>query len=403
MGGAQTSAHHWTLVILPRLRAEISVTSHAEDGESYLVLHDPFGVADGPIMLHADMIEVLSVCDGETTSDDLALAAGVDPDGPEIRRVILFVRQLEEMGFFEGPDAASRYALTQQAWHALSTRPMVCAGSTYPADPEEFRAFCRDVLGIVQRRGEAPLQNDVATAEPVAALIPHIDFRVAPEVYGQAFNAIAESPADLVVMIGTSHYWSDHPVIVSNKPFETPIGTLPVIDHDLAIAEADIAHKPEHSLELHAVALRYLWEGRDVAILPVLVTTAIFEQGALQEWTARIQEVVEASGRRPIWLISGDLAHVGPKFGDPLDAVQLMSAVEASDRELLELLADGVAERYRRAIENVDNQYRICGFAPTVLTLNCVQPGRGDIGLYQVWHEEETQSAVTFASAVWQK
>jgi hypothetical protein len=80
-----------------------------------------------------------------------------------------------------------------------------------------------------------------------------------------------------------------------------------------------------------------------------------------------------------------------------------MSAVEASDRELLELLADGVAERYRRAIENVDNQYRICGFAPTVLTLNCVQPGRGDIGLYQVWHEEETQSAVTFASAVWQK
>lgn len=403
MGCAQTSANHRPLVILPRLRAEITVTSYTEDGESFLVLHDPFGVADGPIMLHADMIEVLSVCDGETTSEDLALAAGVDPDGPEIRRVILFVRQLEELSFFEGPASEVRQAETQQAWNALPTRPMVCAGSTYPADPEEFRRFCRDVLGIVQQGGGAPLQHAATTTEPLAALVPHIDFRVAPEVYGQAFTAIASSTANLVVMIGTSHYWSDHPVVVSNKPFETPLGPLPVIEHDLVIAEADVAHKPEHSLELHAVALRYLWEGRDVAILPVLVTSAIFDQGALQEWTARIRQAVENSGRRPIWLISGDLAHVGPKFGDSLDATQLMPEVESADRQLLELLAGGDADRYRQAIERIDNQYRVCGFAPTVLTLNCVQPGRGNVGVYQVWHEEETQSAVSFASVVWQK
>lgn len=403
MGGAQTPANNRTLVILPRLRADISVTSHAEDDENYLVLHDPFGVADGPIMLHADMIEVLSVCDGETTSEDLAQAAGVDPDGPEIRRVMLFVRQLDELGYFEGDVAEKRRAQTQQAWCELTSRPMVCAGSTYPEDPEEFRTFCRDVLGIVQRYGKAPFQSENIGEQPVAALVPHIDFRVAPTVYGQGFNAIAKSPADLVVMIGTSHYWSDHPVIISDKPFETPLGPLPVIDHDLAIAEADIAHKPEHSLELHAVALRYLWEGRDVAVLPVLVTSAIFDQGALEEWTTRIRHVFEASGRRPIWLISGDLAHVGPKFGDPLDAVHLMPGVESSDRELLELLADGQADGYRRAIEGVDNRYRVCGFAPTVLALNCVQPGRGILGSYQVWHEEETQSAVTFASVVWQK
>lgn len=403
MGGAQASAHHWTLVILPRLRAEISVTAHADDGENFIVLNDPFGVADGPIMLHADMIEVLSVCDGETTLKDLAEAAGVDPDGPEIHRVMLFVRQLDELGYFEGDVAEKRLAQTQQAWCELTSRPMVCAGSTFPDDPEEFRIFCRDVLGIVQQPGQAPLHPPAELTAPLAALIPHIDFRVAPDIYGQAFNAIAESSADLVVMIGTSHYWSDHPVIVSDKPFDTPLGPLPVIKHDLGIVEADIAHKPEHSLELHAVALRYLWEERDLAVLPVLVTTAIFEQGALEEWTERIRQVVEASGRRPIWLISGDLAHVGPKFGDSMDAVLMMPQVESSDRALLGFLAAGEAEGYRRAIDALDNRHRICGFAPTVLTLNCVQPTGGHVGSYQVWHEEETRSAVSFASVVWQK
>ena len=389
-------------MILPRLRDDVQLSAHAEGEEQYLVLHDPFGIADGPIMLHADMFEVLAACDGQTTLADLAIAAGVDPQGPEIRRVELFLRQIQQLGYLEGADADQRRRQVEQAWLSLPTRPMACADATYPSDPEEFARFCRDKLGILQQKGPAPSGSDDGTRPPAVALIPHIDFRVAPKVYGEAFNAIASSPASLVVMVGTSHYWSDHPVVVAHRPFDTPLGPLPVIDHALGMPEADIAHKPEHSLELHAVALRYLWPDRDLAILPVLVTSAIFEQGALETWSSRVRSAVEASGREAIWLISGDLAHIGPKFGDALNAGELLPEVRSADERLISALMQADVEQYHQEIHALDNTYRICGHAPTVLALSCSKPGRGLLLQYDVWDDAETESAVTFASIVWQ-
>ncbi|MBU3699198.1 MAG: AmmeMemoRadiSam system protein B [Candidatus Kapabacteria bacterium] len=389
-------------MILPRLRDDVQLSAHAEGDEHFLVMHDVFGFADGPIMLHADMIEVLSACDGVTTTEELAEAAGVDPDGPEIRRVELFVRQIEEMGFLEGESADRLAESARIEWAARPTRPMACADATYPSEPKAFEEFCRDELGIVQRVGNAPYQAGNEDAPAVMALIPHIDFRVAPRVYGEAFNAIASSDADLVVMIGTSHYWSDHPVIVGSKPFETPLGILPVLPHDLGNEQADLAHKPEHSLELHAVALRYLWPDRDLAILPVLVTSDIFSEGALETWSDRIRSAVASSGRNPIWLISGDLAHVGPKFGDPLSSKDLLSEASKADAHLIEHLVAGDLGAYRRSIESLDNPYRVCGHAPTVLALTCKPPTGGRQLRYQVWDDVETESAVTFASVVWQ-
>lgn len=389
-------------MILPRLRADVQFSSHQEDDERFLVLHDPFGVADGPIMLHADMIEVLAACDGVTSTADLAHAAGVDADGPEISRVIGFIRQLEELGYVEGTVAEERHASMLQEWAGMPLRPMVCADSTYPRDPVEFGVFCREQFGLAQHFDAASVPAADAARAPRVALIPHIDFRVAPGIYGEAFTALADSPADLVVMIGTSHYWSDHPVVVGSKAFETPLGILPVLPHTLGLPEADIAHKPEHSLELHAVAVRYLWPDRDVVVLPILVTSAILEQGALEYWTERIREVVENSGRTPIWLISGDLSHVGPKFGDPLPSIDLLGAVEQADQQLLTYLAEGDIPAYRNAIEPLDNAYRVCGHAPTILAFACAAPLHGKLLTYQVWNEAETESSVTFASMVWQ-
>ncbi|MFM8770749.1 MAG: hypothetical protein ACKOE4_01800, partial [Candidatus Kapaibacterium sp.] len=117
-------------MILPQLRMDVQISAHREQDDDYLVLHDPFDVADGPIMLHADMLEVLAACDGMTSTSDLAQAAGVDPDGAEIHRVILFVRQLEELGFFEGGVAAARQQEVLQEWNSLSSRPMTCAGQS---------------------------------------------------------------------------------------------------------------------------------------------------------------------------------------------------------------------------------------------------------------------------------
>jgi hypothetical protein len=84
--------------VLPALRVDIQLSVHTEDGEQFLVLSDPFGIADGPIMVHVEMLDLLQACDGETTFDDLAVASSVAPDGAEMMRVRAFVQQLSTLG-----------------------------------------------------------------------------------------------------------------------------------------------------------------------------------------------------------------------------------------------------------------------------------------------------------------
>lgn len=378
---------------LPEFRVDIHIATHQEGGQQYLVLHDPFGIADGPIMVHADMIDILSLCDGQSTWEDVAQAAEVDQRGPEILRVRSFIEQLEDLGYFEGERGNVLRQRAMDEWNMLPARPPVCAGSTYPDDPEALRAFLSDELGIDPAA-------DVGAA-PRMALIPHIDYRVAPHVYGASFNALRNSESDLVVMLGTSHYWDADPIIVTNKPFQTPLGTVPVIPHPFFEPLADIAHKPEHSLELHVVALQHLWQGRDFEILPVLVTQAVLEPGILQETVARIQNFVSSTGRHALWLISGDLAHVGMKFGDTLPATALLADVSESDKRLIKALEDNDLASYRAEIESDNNQFRVCGYAPTVLALSAHHVGRGRTLVHDVWDEKDTASAVSFATIIW--
>lgn len=377
---------------LPSFRVDVQISTHQEGTEQYLVLHDPFGIAEGPIMLHADMIDILSMCDGETTIEHVAALAGVPTDGPEIMQIRMFIAELDNMGYFEGARAD---ALRQQAveqWNALPTRPAVCAGSTYPQDPEELSKFLA---------GFEAEQSESLTAAPTMVLLPHIDFRVAPHVYGRAYARLRASQADLVVMIGTSHYWDGNPIVVTNKPFETPLGIVPVIEHPFYEPLADIAHKPEHSLELHMVLLQHLWGSRPFEVLPVLVTQSIFDPGNLEKIAQEIEDFVASTDRNVLWLISGDLAHIGRKFGDELPAAMLADTVRTADQALVNALEDNNLANYRSQIDAHGNQFRICGYAPTVLAHAARSVGRGQAIAYDIWDEVETQSAVSFATIIW--
>lgn len=395
-----------TMQTLPLFRADVQISVHQEDGESYLVLHDPFGFADGPIMVHADMLDVLQSCDGETTMSLLAHAASEEPDGPAMMRLSLFLQQMDEMGFFESPAFEARRADALAAWGALSDRPPICAGGTYPEDPVELTAFLADEMGILPA-GDAA-EHDVHEADVTAVLLPHIDFRVAPSVYSPGFAPIAHHKADLVIMIGTSHYWSDDAFILTEKSFTTPLGTVQT-DVEIVralkaqlpgVASTDVAHKPEHSLELHVVGLQHLWQDKHFTIVPLLVTMAALEPDALQKAAEVLRHIVAESGRKALWLISGDLAHVGKKFGDDVPASNLIDNVKGADERLLEQLRVASPEAYHAEILATDYAYRICGHAPTVLALTALRPQKGTIVAYDVWDEAETESAVSFTSVL---
>ncbi|HLP28148.1 MAG TPA: AmmeMemoRadiSam system protein B [Candidatus Didemnitutus sp.] len=394
------------MTTLPVLRHDVQISVHQEDGESYLVLHDPFSFADGPIMVHSDMFDVLQSCDGITTVAHLAEAADVAIDGPEMTRLLLFLRQMDEMGYFEGASFEHRKQSELEAWANLVDRPAVCADGTYPAEVTELRTYIKTLLGndeVTQQR-----TDEVPVEAPVAILMPHIDFRVAPNVYGPGFAPLQDLEADLVVMIGTSHYWSEDAFILTEKNFSTPLGTV-TTDVDIVrqlkaalpgVAQTDIAHRPEHSLELHLVGLQHTWEGRDYTIVPILVTMAALEDGVLDQAAEALRTIINSSGRKVVWLISGDLAHVGKKFGDDLPAQAFIEDVKGADQRLLEHLRRASPEAYNAEIVATDHAYRICGHAPTVLALTAIRPVAGSVVAYDIWDEEETQSAVSFASVL---
>ena len=397
MGCAQATTSLGAMT-LPSFRVDIQISAHNEGQEQYIVLNDPFGVAEGPIMLHADMIDIVSLCDGETTLDDVAASAGVDIDGPEMMQVRLFIAQLERMGYFDGETANERFKQVAEEWSALAVRPPVCAGNTYPADAHELARFL-DAMAESDAASDEEVHSDQQS--PSMVLLPHIDFRVAPHVYGRAFRHLRSIEADVAVIIGTSHYWDGDPIVVTNKPFETPLGVVPVMGHPFYRPRADLAHKPEHSIELHVVLLQHLWQGRTFEILPILVTQSIFEQNALEQVAEQIRNVVEASGRKACWLISGDLAHIGRKFGDDAPAFVIANEVKAADLQLVNALEENDLARYRTSIETHRNRFRVCGFAPTVLAHTAYKAGKGRSIAYDMWNEEETQSAVSFATIIW--
>src|SRR5262249_39485925 len=150
--------------------------------------------------------------------------------------------------------------------------------------------------------------------------------------YACAYRDLLErSDADLFVVLGTCHAGMPEPFAATLKPYDTPLGAVPVdrefferpsrrYGHDLLAAEG--AHRSGHSIEFQAVMLRHvLGSRRPFSILPVLASylhEAVWTRGD-PERDARVPrfidallETMAASGRRVCLIAGVDLAHVGP-------------------------------------------------------------------------------------------
>src|SRR5437899_8720455 len=128
----------------------------------------------------------------------------------------------------------------------------------------------------------------------------------------------------------------EHPFALTRKDYASPLGDVPV-DRDFVDALAkrarqdcfgsELAHRVEHSIELQAVFLRHLFaERHDVRIVPVLASFAheAMHRGRRPDDDPRVPrflealaETIAASGQRGALSAAADLAHVGPRFGDP--------------------------------------------------------------------------------------
>jgi AmmeMemoRadiSam system protein B len=376
----------------------------------YLLVWNRSGLGNGPLRVSPEVYGWLQLFDGRRTLREIQ-AEAIRQAGGELLPFDLFTTVAEKLDEAMLLDGAEFRELL-----ASPVREPSCIGC-YPGNPDALRRQLRKLFtgpggsGLPDRpRPDGRLR---------AALVPHIDYPRGGVTYTWAFKEVFErTDASLFVIIGTSHY-SAHRFTLTRKHFKTPLGIVPTeqgyIDRLVAHYGTGLfddeyqAHLPEHSIELEVVFLQYLYEGvRPVRIVPLVVGSFAdcVADGGLPSEQADVRRMVdalravEAETPEPVcYLISGDLAHIGPKFDDPdLVDERTLACSRGQDQAILRQAEKADPAGYFRVIAEERDRRRICGLPPTYVVLEAVRPGSGRLLHYDQYVHPRGYESVSFAS-----
>ncbi|MEX0639373.1 MAG: AmmeMemoRadiSam system protein B [Balneolaceae bacterium] len=198
----------------------------------------------------------------------------------------------------------------------------------------------------------------------------------------------------------------------SRKSFILPNGTVETDSHAMDLlaeggktigyTERDRAHRPEHSIELHLLFARHIWN-HPFNIVPVLVGTFhelhYMRSGDLSKQIDKFSKLLRRlDDDDTFFLISGDLSHVGIKFGDSESASSMRPDVEKHDHRFLKLAAENRSEELLEHTGTSFDPYRVCGFPPLYTWLKAFPERTGSEVAYHWWDESEMRSAVSFGT-----
>jgi AmmeMemoRadiSam system protein B len=406
----------------PRIRP-VEAFPATLDGQPVMCLRDPTGVTEAVLTVPRPLLPILALLDGTRSLIDVQ-AEVMRQYGELMLRSQLesLVGQLDQHLFLEGPRLDEERARQREAFLAASVRRAAHAGRAYPAGPDELRAALDGCFTPPKGPGEARTAGGAVIQGLVA---PHIDFARGGPVYAWGYGALAGGTLpDCVVVLGTAHGGLDgHPLALTRKPYDTPFGPL-LVDDEVVEAfarrapgqpfAAEPAHRTEHSIEFQAVWLQYMREraapGHEIRIVPVLASFVheCLVAGRYPGESPAVRTALDALGDamaavpRRYWLIAGaDLAHVGPRFGDPWAADErVLARVAAEDRALLEATAARDAAAFFAEARRQDDRNRICGLSPIYALLYLLPGGRGRVLRYGQWPDPE--GAVSFASVLFE-
>ena len=392
---------------LPRLRALEILRLPQQEGVDTFLLRDPEGYSDQELVMSEAALFVAAHADGEHTLEQLRTnfetRYGRPLDAGQAQAVFDRLEaafMLESSAFLEERDRAHRDFLD------APQRSAAHAGRSYPEDPAEAQEtasrFLREASSI-EEPGERP------TGMLRGLVAPHIDLRVGGAATALAYRMLLEATdVETVIALGTSHACGRQAWIVSDKPFETPLGLVPVNSdlcrHLAARAETQTEdlffHRREHSIEFQAFFLAALRrEGRDLNLVPVLCGSlrAAGDPPLDDPFLVELRGVLSQARGRVIALAAADLAHVGPRFGDAeaLTPLQLR-LLEKKDRATLEHVCRGDAAGFFTAVLEAGDPRRICGLAPVFGLLAALGSSRGKILRYE--QANDPSGTVSYAS-----
>ncbi len=383
-----------------------------------LMLRDTQGIAPTPATLPMGLVPLVGRFTGTNTCAEIAEQASRDlGECVDVRDVVRLATELEQAWFVEGPLYRAERTRVERAFADAEVRPASHAGGAYHGDASQLTAY-------IEREcfGQASGRHRENAVEPRGALLglvaPHIDPWRGARCYGEAYGTLARAlppDVDTFVLLGTSHAPMSAPFALCRKAFATPLGVLEAdkesIDALAAASEFDpyanqFNHKREHSLEFQAVFLKHLIGTRRARIIPILAGlgeaqssgTSPRQSRSVERFLGAVRDVID--GTRAVVIAGADLAHVGPRFGDPhaFDDGE-RHALEQTDRESLDHAVRGDAEGFWRHVASDLDARRVCGLAPIYALLRVLTSGaQGRLCHYEQTVDAEEGSIVSHAA-----
>jgi len=408
----------------PRLRAlEAFPVEH--EGQRCVALRDPAGFTDQIAVLPAGLLDLVSLFDGEHSVEEIQEILGRrHGQAPTAEQIADVVERFDAAGFLDSDRFRGRRRALEDAFRLSPVRPAAHAGAAYAGDAAALHAqidgFFSGPDGPDTAGNRDFLTDPVASpsaATPQAIIAPHIDFHRGGSTYAWAYREVLErSDADLYVVLGTCHAGMPDPFAVTLKPYDTPLGPVPVdrefydalsrrAGQDLLASEP--AHRAEHSIEFQAVMLQHIvGRRRPFAILPVLASylhESVWSGGdpeadpRVPRFVDALRETMAVSSRRVCLVAGVDLAHVGPRFGDSkANTAASLARVERADRAMLESVVGVDARGFYTGVAADHDARRICGLSPIYTLLRLLPEARGRLLRYTQW--PDPQGAVTFCA-----
>jgi AmmeMemoRadiSam system protein B len=398
----------------PRLRpVETILVPDSRFGQA-VMLRDTEGVTSKVATIPAPLIPVVARFTGAFTVDAIAEIATKET-GAEIPVSVVqrLADELDEALFLDSPRYQAERKKVEHEFTSSPVRAATHAGGAYHADPAKLRAYLeQECMGVA-----GPKEKNGAVRGLVA---PHIDPWRGKVGYGHAYGVLRAGLAkevDTFVLLGTSHAPMREAFALCRKAFDTPFGAIEAdgdaIDAIAARSPFDpftdvFNHKREHSLEFQAVFVKHLVGRRKVRIIPILCGIGESQRTGLcpeddrrsDAFLRAVRETVEARADRTVVIAGADLAHVGPRFGDPAayDEAE-REELERTDRASLDLAKDGAHRDFFYQVQSDLDTRRVCGLGPIYALLRVLPDGcKGTLAHYEQTIDPQEGSIVSHAA-----
>ena len=376
----------------PRLRA-VEPRRVQYQGQPFIHLHDPLGIAERTILLPEGMAPLLALADG--TRDEagmqasLLLRTGVHVSQEQIRELI---QGLDEACLLDNDTYEAAVVAALARYREAESRPTSHAGAVYPDSRSKLAAALRDY------EGRAPAAEPLPAPVRVTGVVsPHIDYERGWKTYAQLWARCAGALDDveLAVILGTDHKGGPGALTLTRQSYASPLGTLPtdreVVDGlagvigEVDAFDEEIHHLGEHSIELAAVWFQRA-VGRAVPTVPILCGT-MFEvvtggipvkgYGRLDDAIGYLEGVIRE--RRTLVIAAGDLAHVGPAFGDPHPvSAPARASLASADARTIAAIDAGDAQGFLDISRAERDARKICGISPIYIALRLLGGSKGE-------------------------